>query len=140
MPLRVALAACLLLAACAAGAPATTPTTATITTTTTGGNRVTMDTGDLFLPTGTDGAPLVVLVPGGAWRTADPAGLTDLAATLADAGIAAMTTTVGAAEDGVFYPVPVEDVVCAAAAAASEMTASGVEPGTIVLFGHSTGG
>jgi acetyl esterase/lipase len=94
---------------------------------------------DLFLPPAVTEAPLVVLVPGGAWRTADPAGLLDLAEQLAHSGIASMTATIRAADDGVSYPIPVEDVLCAAASAAAQMSDAGITPREVVLFGHSTG-
>ncbi|MFZ0157882.1 MAG: hypothetical protein WAL50_02540, partial [Kineosporiaceae bacterium] len=48
---------------------------------------------DLHLPTGAATAPVVVLVPGGAWVSADPSGLTPLARALAAGGIVAVTMT-----------------------------------------------
>ena len=74
-------------------------------------------TEDLYVPSRAQGqVPLVVLVPGGSWTTADPSGLAPLAARLADAGVAAAPTHLRAAQDGVTFPVPVEDVLCAVAA------------------------
>jgi len=63
---------------------ATPPSTA-------GGTVVTQDylpglAADVHLPTGVRAAPVVVLVPGGAWLTADRRGLTPLARSLAAAG------------------------------------------------------
>ena len=81
----------------------------------------------------------MVLVPGGGWTTADPSGLTGLAASLAEAGVAAAPTHIRAAQDGVVYPVPVEDVLCAVAAAAEEVRAQGFEPDPVAVFGHSSG-
>ena len=124
-------------AACSGGAE---PTTSEAPSTSRAGTEhVATATGDLFLPSDRSTAPLLVLVPGGAWRTADPTGLVDLAAALADAGMVTMTTTVRAAEDGVAYPAPIEDVLCAVATAAEAATAHGVDIGPVVLFGHSTG-
>lgn len=137
--LRTAAVAFLFLTAC--GSEAGPPTSATSSSSIAGGiDHIVGESSDVFVPVGVGRAPLVVLVPGGAWRTADPAGLADLAAALADAGIAAMTTSVRAGEDGVVYPVPVEDVICAASSAAAAVAASGVEVGPVVLFGHSSGG
>ncbi len=96
-------------------------------------------TEDVYLPAGTDHAPLVVLVPGGGWETADPAGLAGLAGYLAGAGIAAVPVHIRAAVDGVHYPDPVEDVLCAVAAAVEQTRSSGVVPGPIAVLGHSSG-
>ena len=93
----------------------------------------------LRFPAAAGRAPLVVMVPGGGWRTADPGGLAGLAEYLAAAGITAATVEIRAADDGVAYPVPVEDVRCAVASAAAEARRRGVEPGPVVLLGHSSG-
>ncbi|HYN29621.1 MAG TPA: alpha/beta hydrolase [Dermatophilaceae bacterium] len=91
------------------------------------------------LPRGVDTAPVVVMVPGGSWETADPSGLEPLAAALATAGIVAIPVVVRAASDGVVYPVPVEDVLCALADGAVTARAAGITPGPLVLLGHSSG-
>jgi acetyl esterase/lipase len=96
-------------------------------------------TEDLLLPKGVTKAPLVVMVPGGGWTTADPAGFAALASRLADAGIVVAPTHVRAAADGVVYPVPVEDVLCAVAAAAAEARRRGVVADPVVVLGHSSG-
>jgi acetyl esterase/lipase len=96
-------------------------------------------TEDVYLP-GVEGkVPLVVLVPGGGWQTADPSGLAGLAAALANAGIAAAPTHIRAAEDGVRYPVPVQDVLCAVAAATAQVRARGFVPDPVAVLGHSSG-
>lgn len=95
-------------------------------------------TEDLYLPE-RDGGPLVVIVPGGSWETADPTGLAPLAAALADAGIAAAPTHIRAAQDGVVSPVPVEDILCALSVADQEARAAGFDPDRLVLLGHSSG-
>ena len=108
-------------------------------------------TEDLYLPDGvpdglSDGpsdvkgrAPLVVLVPGGGWATADPTGLAGLASALADAGIAAAPTHLRAGEDGVTYPAPLEDVLCAVATAADRLRSRGIVPDPVAVLGHSSG-
>lgn len=96
-------------------------------------------TEDVYLPRARGRVPLVVLVPGGSWTTADPAGLSGLAAALADAGVAAAPTHVRAAADGVVYPAPVEDVLCAVAAAAERVRARGFVPDPVAVLGHSSG-
>jgi acetyl esterase/lipase len=96
-------------------------------------------TEDLYLPAGNGRVPLVVLVPGGSWRTADPTGLTGLAAALAEAGVAAAPAHIRAAADGVTYPGPVEDVLCAVAAAAEGVRARGFDPDPVAVLGHSSG-
>jgi acetyl esterase/lipase len=101
-------------------------------------------TEDIYLPRtespgSKDTVPLVVLVPGGSWTTSDPSGLAGLAAALADAGVAAAPTQIRAAEDKVVYPVPVEDVLCAVAAAADRVRARGFVPDPVAVLGHSSG-
>jgi acetyl esterase/lipase len=93
----------------------------------------------LYLPAGTDSAPLVVMVPGGSWQTADPTGLDGLARHLADAGLAAMPVEVRAVQDGAHYPTPVQDTLCAVAYGAATARSKGVEPGPLVVLGHSSG-
>jgi acetyl esterase/lipase len=96
---------------------------------------------DVYLPgPGTDGAAVVLLVPGGGWQTADRTGLAPLAASLADAGFVAVSATYRAGEDGVAFPVPVQDVMCASAFAAEAARSGGVDPGPVVVLGHSAGG
>lgn len=79
------------------------------------------------------------MVPGGGWRTADPSGYAGLAASLAEAGMVAVTVEIGAAEDGAIYPAPVDDIHCAVAYASAEAAESGSAPGPIVVLGHSSG-
>ena len=93
----------------------------------------------LLLP-GTSGpTPIVVLVPGGSWRSADPTGLVPLARRLADAGFVAMTTTYRTSETGSYFPLPVQDVLCAASRAAAQAKQAGHGGGPVVLLGHSAG-
>ncbi len=96
--------------------------------------------GELQLPTtpGLRSAPLVVLVPGGGWTSADPSGLVPLAGRLAAAGLAAATLTYRVGADGRF-PAPVADVLCGVAAAAEQARAHHLTPSPIVLVGHSSG-
>ncbi|HSK06846.1 MAG TPA: prolyl oligopeptidase family serine peptidase [Acidimicrobiia bacterium] len=84
-------------------------------------------------------AALLVMVPGGGWETADPAGLDGLARLLADSGIFTATVEVRAGEDEVLYPVPVEDVLCAVAFVVTTARSEGVELGPLIVLGHSTG-
>src|SRR4051812_5519783 len=96
-------------------------------------------TEDVYLPRHRGQVPLVVLVPGGSWTTADPTGLAGLAAALAEAGVAAAPTRIRAAEDGVVYPTPVEDVLCSVAAAAEAIRSRGFVPDPVTVLGHSSG-
>jgi acetyl esterase/lipase len=91
------------------------------------------------LPEGVTEAPVVVMVPGGGWATADPTGLEPLAAALAAQGVVAMPVVIRAAADGVAYPTPVEDVLCALADGAATATEAGIRPTALVLLGHSSG-
>ena len=93
----------------------------------------------VFLPDHEGPVPVVVLVPGGGWSTADPTGLVPLAEALAEAGNVAVTTTYRTAGTQTYYPVPVADVLCAAASAVSRAADAGHEGGPLVLVGHSAG-
>lgn len=95
---------------------------------------------DLFLPTGRTGsAPVVVLVPGGGWTSADRSGLRPLAEALAASGLAVVSTTYRTATQGAFFPLPVRDVVCAIDDAVATVVAAGVTVGPVVVVGHSAG-
>jgi acetyl esterase/lipase len=96
-------------------------------------------TEDVYLPRDKGRVPLVVLVPGGSWTSSDPTGLAGLAAALAEAGVAAAPAHVRAAADGVVYPAPVEDVLCAVAAAADRIRSRGFDPDPVAVLGHSSG-
>ncbi len=91
------------------------------------------------LPQGVTSAPVVVLIPGGGWQSADPTGLEPLAAALASQGVVAMPVVIRAGGDGVVYPAPVEDVVCALADGVATAREAGIEPTRVVLLGHSSG-
>ena len=95
---------------------------------------------DVYLPQSPAGrTPVVVLIPGGGWRTADRGGLGALAATLAGHGMVAVNATYRAADSGVRFPVPVNDVVCAIDFAADRARRAGIVPGPLVVLGHSAG-
>ena len=95
---------------------------------------------DVFLPhrTAVD-PPVVVLVPGGAWRSADRSGLRPLADTLAGRGIAAFTATYRIGSADARFPVPVADIVCAVDFAVDRVRRAGMHPGPVALLGHSSG-
>ena len=82
--------------------------------------------------------PVVVLVPGGGWTSADPSGLVPLAASLAAAGMTVVLVTYRTATSGTYYPGPLQDVTCAVAFAAARAT-PGVAPRPLVVVGHSAG-
>lgn len=104
------------------------------------GSRTEARAAKLFLPDGPAKGPLVVLVPGGGWVTADPRGLEPLARGLARAGYVAATITYRAAAVGAHFPVPPQDVLCGAASAVAQAAAAGRPTRPIVLVGHSAGG
>lgn len=83
--------------------------------------------------------PVLVMIPGGAWETADRSGLAPLASFLAEAGVVAVNARVRAASDGVVYPVPIEDVLCALAFGVARAEVSGVRVGQLFILGHSSG-
>ncbi len=84
-------------------------------------------------------APVVVLVPGGGWVSADPSGLTPLADALAAQGAFVVSAEYRVGGPDSRYPVPVGDVVCATAFAVAQAHAAGAADGPVVLAGHSAG-
>jgi acetyl esterase/lipase len=99
---------------------------------------------EMYLPgspstSASSSAPLIVLIPGGGWRTADPTGLIPLAESLAEQGAIVATTTYRASSNGVFFPETVQDVACTIAQAAAGAGEAGVDYGDIVVVGHSAG-
>ncbi|MEP9365066.1 alpha/beta fold hydrolase [Nocardioides sp. CN2-186] len=96
-------------------------------------------TEELYLPARQGRVPLVVMVPGGGWATADPTGFGGLASDLAARGVAAAPTHIRSAEDEVVYPTPVEDILCATAAAVAELRARGRVARPVAVLGHSSG-
>jgi acetyl esterase/lipase len=95
---------------------------------------------DLRLPLERGPAPLVVLVPGGGWQTADRTGLEPLADTLTASGATTATITYRTASDGVLFPVPADDVACAVRWAVERATQEGRPPTHTIVAGHSAGG
>jgi acetyl esterase/lipase len=92
------------------------------------------------LPSGGEPAPLIVLVPGGGWSSADPAGLVPLADRLTADGATTALITYATTGTGSTFPEAVDDVACAVRWAAEEATAHGRPPSRVVIAGHSAGG
>ncbi len=145
---RLALALCcaLLAAACSTGAAATTTT---VPAGATPGEPppprfgVEVDRGvavaggvaaDLYRPDRPGPWPLVVLVPGGAWRSADRSSTAALAADLARRGAVVLNTGYRLGHDVSFA-----DVACAVAVARAGAAGWGADAGRLVLAGHSAG-
>lgn len=83
--------------------------------------------------------PVIVLVPGGSWASADPGGLVPLADDLAGRGAAVVMITYRTAADEAYFPIPAQDVACGVAHAASTVAAAGLETSDVVVVGHSSG-
>ena len=83
--------------------------------------------------------PLLVLVPGGGWVAADPSGLDPLARALAAAGAFVVTISYRTAEEGAYFPIPVDDVACGVGFAMAQALGAGVTPREVVVAGHSSG-
>jgi len=95
---------------------------------------------EVFLPAGLVRAPVVVLVPGGSWQSADYTGLRPLAARLADAGSVVVAAGHRAVAAGARFPEPVADVVCSVDFAVDRARRAGVSATSVVVVGHSSGG
>jgi len=98
-------------------------------------------TSRLFLPERepAEGSPLIVLVPGGGWTSADPAGLTDLATWLTQRGAAVVAVTYRTASDGAYFPTMAQDIACGLADAVARTQRAGVNVGEVIVVGHSAG-
>jgi acetyl esterase/lipase len=94
---------------------------------------------DVFLPRRAVTAPVVVLVPGGAWRRAYRKGMTPLARSLAASGVVAVNVSYRASSQGGRFPQMVADVVCAVDYAVDRARRAGIAPGHVVVLGHSAG-
>jgi acetyl esterase/lipase len=96
---------------------------------------------DLYLPSRGRHrpVPIVVMVPGGGWQTADRTGLGQLAQALVAEGIAVTNTTYRIGVEAARFPVPVQDVACAVDASVAVVRRAGFRPGPVVLLGHSAG-
>lgn len=91
------------------------------------------------VPAAAGPAPLVVLVPGGGWASADPAGLQPLADQLTRQGATTVTITYSTTSMGAQFPQPVDDVARALRWSAARATALGHSPSSVVVVGHSAG-
>ena len=91
------------------------------------------------VPESAGSAPVVVMIPGGSWQSANPSALAPLAEALAAGGVVAVPVTIRASADDVVYPTPVEDILCALADGAATAREAGIDPDRLVLLGHSSG-
>ena len=94
---------------------------------------------DVWEPATPGPGPVVVLIPGGGWVSADRAGLAPLASALSDAGMTVVSATYRTSSSDDYFPVPLEDVLCAVAFAAAVPTPTGDAPHPVVVVGHSAG-
>ncbi len=102
---------------------------------------------DLFLPSRprphahgpAKPVPLIVMVPGGGWETADRSGMRQLASALAADGVAVSLATYRIGDVSSRFPVPAQDISCAVDAAAATVRQAVFRPKEVVLAGHSAG-
>ncbi|MGV8967126.1 MAG: alpha/beta hydrolase [Cellulomonas sp.] len=94
---------------------------------------------DIWEPATPGPGPVAVLIPGGGWVTADRSGLAPLASALSDAGMTVVSVTYRTSSSDVYYPAPLQDVLCAVAFAAATPTPTGDAPHPVVVVGHSAG-
>ena len=83
--------------------------------------------------------PLVVMIPGGGWQTADRTGLGQLAAALSARGIAATNATYRVGQVASQFPVPAQDITCAIDASVAAAKRAGLRPDPVIVLGHSAG-
>lgn len=84
--------------------------------------------------------PVVLTIPGGSWQTSDRSGLAPLAQRLASAGAFVVKSSYRAGDVGALFPLPLQDVRCAAGYAVAAVVSAGWKPGPLILVGHSAGG
>lgn len=92
------------------------------------------------LPGQAGAAPLVVLVPGGGWRSADPWGLIPLAERITASGASTVLITYRTTSSGSTFPEAADDVACAIRWSAAEVAARDHPATDVVVLGHSAGG
>ncbi|GAA1837983.1 hypothetical protein GCM10009682_63320 [Luedemannella flava] len=138
---RVILATCALAAALSVANPASAVAPAGTKPTFTTWEYLPGVAADLYLPARRTPhrVPLVVLVPGGGWQTADRSGLGQLAEALVAKGIAVNNVTYRVGTEASRFPVPAQDVTCAVDASVAALKRAGFHPGPVVLVGHSAG-
>jgi acetyl esterase/lipase len=90
-------------------------------------------------PTADPSGVIVLLVPGGGWVSADPSGLAPLAAYLAERGATVVSISYRTSSDGFYFPVPVQDVGCGLAYAATQAAGVSTDAVTLAVVGHSAG-
>ncbi|WP_338114931.1 alpha/beta hydrolase [Novosphingobium olei] len=94
---------------------------------------------EMFVPTGAQGPlPIVVFIPGGAWRTGDPHDYRFIARALAPKGYAVVLAGYRLGANG-RYPAMLEDGAAALRWVSDHARAHGGDPARIVLMGHSAG-
>lgn len=83
--------------------------------------------------------PLLVIVPGGGWKSSNPGYMGPLISAFDTWGLTTATLGYGGTESGAVFPVPVEQLTCGVRWAAAVATASGRPPTTVTVLGHSAG-
>lgn len=145
--IAAAVLAAALLAGCSSAveAPATTsaPPSATTSAPPSVAAFVPSASSETYLPTGVPNGrtvPVVLTIPGGSWQTSDRTGLAPLAQRLASAGAFVVNSSYRAGDVGALFPLPLQDVRCAAGYAVAAAASAGWKPGPVILVGHSAGG
>lgn len=94
---------------------------------------------EMFVPQGANAPlPIVVFIPGGAWRTGDPHDYRFIARALAPKGYAVVLAGYRLGAKGRF-PVMLEDGAAALRWVADHARSHGGDPSRVVLMGHSAG-
>lgn len=95
--------------------------------------------GDLYLPAGTGAHPVILAVPGGAWRFGQRAGLRHWGEYLARQGYAVFSVDYRQAIEGPSFPFAVQDVLAAAQFLSGEGKRHGLDSSSLSLMGASAG-
>jgi acetyl esterase/lipase len=85
-------------------------------------------------------APLVVMIPGGAWATSDPTALESLAARLTQDGVTTSLLTYDTTGTGTKFPVAVDQVACGIRWSVRKARRLGHPATKVIVLGHSAGG
>jgi acetyl esterase/lipase len=83
--------------------------------------------------------PLLVIIPGGGWKSSDPGYMGPLISAFDSWGLTVVTLSYSGTEAGATFPQPVEELTCGVRWASAVAAAAGRPASTVNVLGHSAG-